>query len=266
MRLKGRTALITGASSGLGRAIALRFAREGARLVLCDLQPEPRPGEPDSTPTLNLIRDGGGDARFVSLDVRDSTAVSAVLGEVASGGGRLDVVINNAGLFGGSSLLETSDDEWASVMALNLTSQFVVSRAAVTVMLTQEPVGEVRGRIVNMASQLGISAPPGKLAYSVAKAGVVQLTRQLAVDYGREGILVNALAPGRVITGTSPGEPEFLSDGVVDEATRYSLARTPFSRLGRPDDVAGAALFLSSDDCTYVSGHVLAVDGGWLAY
>ncbi|HEY0248277.1 MAG TPA: SDR family NAD(P)-dependent oxidoreductase [Gryllotalpicola sp.] len=266
MRLQGRTALVTGSSSGLGRAIALRFAREGAHVVLCDLQDGPRPGEPDVTPTAELIRAEGGSARFTAADVRDVSAVDALVRDAVSDTGRLDIVVNNAGLFGGSAAAETSDEEWEGMLALNLTSQFLVSRAAVRVMLDQEPLTEVRGRIVNMASQLGITAPPGKLVYSVAKAGVAQLTRQLAVDYGRHGVIVNAIAPGRIITGTSPGEPEYLADGTVNDATAYSLSRTPFSRLGRPEDIAGAALFLSSDDCTFVSGHVLAVDGGWLAY
>ncbi|MBN9010887.1 MAG: SDR family oxidoreductase, partial [Rhizobiales bacterium] len=124
----------------------------------------------------------------------------------------------------------------------------------------------IRGRIVNMASQLGVTAPPGHLTYSVAKAGIAQMTRQLAVDYAREGILVNAIGPGRIITGYHPGEAEYVASGTIDAATAYSLARTPFPRLGRPDDVAGAALFLASDDCTFVSGHLLMVDGGWTAY
>jgi NAD(P)-dependent dehydrogenase (short-subunit alcohol dehydrogenase family) len=100
----------------------------------------------------------------------------------------------------------------------------------------------------------------------VSKAGVAQLTRQLAVDYAREGIIINAVAPGRIITGTHEGEREYLESGTVDAATAYSLSRTPFPRLGRPEDVAGAALFLASDDCSFISGHNLMVDGGWMAY
>jgi NAD(P)-dependent dehydrogenase (short-subunit alcohol dehydrogenase family) len=124
----------------------------------------------------------------------------------------------------------------------------------------------VRGRIVNVASQLGVTAPPGAVTYAVAKAGVAHLTRQLAVDFAAEGVIVNAVGPGRILTGTHPGEREYLARGTVDEATAFSLKRTPFPRLGRPEDVAGAILFLASDDATFISGHLLMVDGGWTAY
>ena len=125
---------------------------------------------------------------------------------------------------------------------------------------------DIRGRVVNVSSQLGVTAPPGRLAYAVSKAGVAHLTRQLAVEYAGQGVLVNAVAPGRIITGTHPGERAYLEHGTVDAATEFSLSRTPFPRLGRPADVAGAALFLASDDCSFVSGHNLMVDGGWTAY
>jgi NAD(P)-dependent dehydrogenase (short-subunit alcohol dehydrogenase family) len=128
-------------------------------------------------------------------------------------------------------------------------------------MTTQPPVHEVRGRIVNISSQHGMVGPPDFFSYGVSKGGVVQLTRQLAVDYARDGILVNAVAPGRILTGTHPGE-----DDPTGAALAYSRSRTPYPRLGRPADVAGAALFLASDDCTFVSGHNLLVDGGWMAY
>jgi NAD(P)-dependent dehydrogenase (short-subunit alcohol dehydrogenase family) len=117
-----------------------------------------------------------------------------------------------------------------------------------------------------MSSQLAFTGPPGRCAYAVSKAGVAQLTRQLAVDYARDGIIINAVAPGRIITGTHAGEREYLETGAVDDAIAFSLSRTPFPRLGRPDDVAGAVLFLASDDCNFISGHNLLVDGGWMAY
>jgi NAD(P)-dependent dehydrogenase (short-subunit alcohol dehydrogenase family) len=147
-----------------------------------------------------------------------------------------------------------------------LTSQFLVCRRAIELMMSQEPRLGVRGRIVNVSSQLGMTGPPARCAYAVSKAGVAQLTRQLAVDYAREGIMINAVAPGRIITGTHDGEREYLETGAVDAAIAYSLSRTPFPRLGRPEDVAGAVLFLASDDCTFISGHNLMVDGGWMAY
>jgi NAD(P)-dependent dehydrogenase (short-subunit alcohol dehydrogenase family) len=126
-------------------------------------------------------------------------------------------------------------------------------------MLGQEPRGEVRGRIINLSSQHGMVGTPGHVAYCAAKGGVVNLTRQLAVDFGRRGIMVNAIAPGKILT-TPLDEPD------TDEILEYSRARTPFSRLGRPEDVAGAAVFLASDDSSYMSGTNLLVDGGWMAY
>ena len=128
-------------------------------------------------------------------------------------------------------------------------------------MIKQEMVNEVRGRIINLSSQHGMIGPPEFFAYAVSKAGNAQMTRQLAVDYAKEGIIVNAIAPGRIVTGTHPGEAD-----LSDPSLEYSRARTPFPRLGRPEDIAGAALFLASDDCTFVSGHNLLVDGGWMAF
>jgi NAD(P)-dependent dehydrogenase (short-subunit alcohol dehydrogenase family) len=136
---------------------------------------------------------------------------------------------------------------------------FLCCRRAVAQMLGQEPRGEVRGRIINLSSQHGMVGTPGHVAYCAAKGGVVNLTRQLAVDFGRRGIMVNAIAPGKILT-TPLDEPD------TDEILEYSRARTPFSRLGRPEDVAGAAVYLASDDSSYVSGTNLLVDGGWMAY
>ena len=125
-------------------------------------------------------------------------------------------------------------------------------------MLAQEPIGDVRGRVVNISSQHGMVGPPGHVAYAASKGGVVNLTRQLAVDFGPRQVLVNAVAPGKILTGSPEQQNE--------EALAYSRARTPFPRLGRPEDVAGAAVFLASEDSGYVSGVNLLVDGGWMAY
>jgi glucose 1-dehydrogenase len=265
-RLGGRTAVVTGAASGLGRAIAMRFAREGATVIVSDLQPEPIGTRADELPTVDVIDRAGGSAVFVRADVRQPEQVDALVTRATAITGRLDIVINNAGLFGLSPLLETTEEKWDADLALNLRSQFLMCKRAIAQMITQDAVDEVRGRIVNISSQLGMTAAPGATTYGVAKAGVAQLTRQLAVDFAADGIIVNAIAPGRIITGTQAAEREYLATGATDEATRFSLSRTPFPRLGRPEDVAGAALFLASDDCTFISGHNLMVDGGWLAY
>jgi glucose 1-dehydrogenase len=253
-RLAGRIAVVTGAASGLGRAIALRFADEGAQVVVADLRREPREG---GETTEELLGERG---LFVEADVSRWDDVDRLVTAAVERHGRLDVMVNNAGIAGAYSkpLLETDESDWDAIMAVNLRGVFLCCKRAIAQMLDQEPIGEVRGRVVNISSQHGMIGPPGHVAYAASKGGVVNLTRQIAVDYGPRGVLVNAVAPGKILTGSPEQQnPETLA---------YSHARTPFHRLGRPDDVAGAALFLASDDSGYVSGTNLLVDGGWMAY
>jgi NAD(P)-dependent dehydrogenase (short-subunit alcohol dehydrogenase family) len=244
--------VVTGAASGLGRAIALRFADEGAFVVVGDVQREPREG---GETTETLLGDRG---RFLDADASKWSDVDRLVG-AALERGRLDVMVCNAGISGRYSkpLLETTEEDWDAIMAVNLRGVFLGCKRAVAAMVEQEPIDEVRGRVVNISSQHGMIGPPGHVAYAASKGGVVNLTRQIAVDYGPRGVLVNAVAPGKILTGSPEQQnPETLA---------YSHARTPFFRLGRPDDVAEAALFLASD-ASYVSGVNLLVDGGWMAY
>jgi glucose 1-dehydrogenase len=264
VKLADKTVLVTGGGSGIGRAIAIRCAAEGAHVVIADLTPGPLWDPLGSEPTADVIASAGGSAEYVAADLTTSEEVERAVAVVANR--RLDAVVNCAGIVGSSPLLETSDEEWDRFMRVNLRSQFLVCRATIGRMIEQQPVHEIRGRVVNITSQLGVTAPPGRLAYAVSKAAGAHLTRQLAVDYARHGILVNAVAPGHIITGTHEGDREYLEHGTTNPAIEYSLSRTPYSRLGRADDVTGAVLFLVSDDCTFVSGHNLMVDGGWTAY
>ena len=266
MRLEGRVAVVTGGASGIGRAIAIKYAEEGARVLVSDIRQDPIWAQGDDRPTAEVITAAGGDARYVQADVSKAEDVDRLITFAAQEYGRLDVLVNSAAVFESTTILETSEDDWDAVMRVNLRGAFLACKRAIAEMLSQPPRGEVRGRIVNVTSQHGMVGPPAYFAYAVSKAGLVQITRQLAVDYAKHGILVNAVAPGRIMTGTHPGEAAYLESGEVDEDTEYSLARTPFPRLGEPRDVAGAALFLASDDCSYVSGHNLLVDGGWMAY
>jgi len=254
MRLQNRVAVVTGGSSGLGRAIALRFADEGACVVVGDVTTEPREG---GETTAELLGDRG---MHLDADVSRAEDVDRLVSAAVEHYGRVDVMVCNAGISGrhSKSLLETTEEDWDAIMAVNLRGVFLCCKRAIGEMVEQEPIGEARGRVIIISSQHGMIGPPGHVAYAVSKGGLVNLTHQLAVDYAKRGILVNAIAPGKILTGSpEQQDPETLA---------YSHARTPFPRLGRPDDVAGAALFLASDDSGYVSGINLLVDGGWMAY
>ena len=249
--------MVTGGATGLGRAIALRLGAEGAAVVVGDVHRGDRGGGP---PTDEAISAGGGTALFLEADVSRWDDVDRLVSVPVEQFGRLDVMVNNAGIAGPHSkpLLETREEDWDAIMAVNLRGAFLCCKRAIGEMVGQEPIGEIRGRVVNISSQHGMIGPPGHAAYAASKGGVVNLTRQLAVDYGPRGVLVNAVAPGKILTGSPEGmRPELIA---------YSESRTPFFRLGRPEDVAGAVLFLASDDVAYVSGVNLLVDGGWMAY
>jgi NAD(P)-dependent dehydrogenase (short-subunit alcohol dehydrogenase family) len=255
-RLAGKVALITGASSGIGRAIARRFAAEGAAIVNADVTEEVREG---GEPTHEILAREGHQVAFLRTDVSDEAACEAAVVETVARFGKLDILVNNAVYNVGGTLTETTLETWNRTLAVSLTGVFLMSRAAVNVMLGQAPNEEgVRGRIVNLSSQHGMVASPKNIAYGVAKAGCVYITRQIATDYARHGIVCNAVAPGKILTGKTGRaiEPRWLA---------YSHARTPWPRLGRPEDVAAAALFLASDEATYITGENLMVDGGWMA-
>ena len=255
MSLAGRTAIVTGASSGIGRAIAVRFAREGAVVALADIDEKPIEG---GETTLDLITAAGGEAFFERTDVSEWTDIDRIVAKLVDRHGALDVMVNNAATYVSKPLLETSEDEWARVIAVNLTGMFLGCKRAVQQMLTQEPRNEVRGRLVNITSQHGMISSPRDFAYGVSKAGGVYMTRQIAADYARDLIVCNAVAPGKILTG-KPGvavDPEKL-----DDARR----RTPMTRVGQPEDVANAALYLASDQATFMTGVNLMVDGGWMA-
>lgn len=254
-RLSGKTAIVTGASSGIGRAIALRFAAEGAKVVVADITVSPREG---GLPTEEVIAATGGTAMRMHCDVSCWEDVDALVTRTVETWGRLDVMVNNAATWTTTRLTETTSEQWRSVMAVNADGYFFGCKRAVQQMLTQPVVNEARGRIVNITSQHGMIACPGEVAYGVGKATNVYITRQIAADYGRDHIICNAVAPGRILTGppNEAHDPARLA---------YSQSRTPFPRLGRPSDVANAALFLASDECTFISGENLMVDGGWMA-
>lgn len=249
-RLEGKTALITGASSGIGRAIAQKFASEGATLLLMDITEAVVEG---GEPTHKIL-----DVPFFQGDVSSETDVEEAVRRAAEPTGRLDIVVNDAVIRVGKKLTDTSLEEWNRVMEVNLTGVFLMCRAAVRRMLGQEIRNEARGRIVNISSQHGMISAPEDVSYGTSKSAVVYLTRQIAADYGRDSIICNAVAPGKILTGKT-------GRAVEQRWLDYSHARTPLPRLGRSEDVANAVLFLASDESTFITGENLMVDGGWMA-
>ena len=253
--LAGKVAIVTGGSSGIGRAIATSFAAEGAAVVVADVAGEPIEG---GETTLDLIRRSGGTAVFETVDVSQWDDIDRLVGATVTRHGRLDVMVNNAAIYSGTALLETTPAHWEQVMAVNLTGMFHGCKRAVQQMLTQEPRNEVRGRLINLGSQQGIVTAPHDTPYGVSKAGAIYLSKQIAVDYAQDLIVCNCISPGKIVTGQagSPSDPARLEN---------ARRRTPWPRLGRPQDIANAAVFLASDFATYITGSNLVVDGGWLA-
>ena len=254
MKLEGRIAVVTGAASGIGRAIARRFAAEGAIVVVGDVRESPIKG---GEKTVDLIRETGAVCEFKPMDVSVWSDVDRVVSETVARHGSLDIMVNNAAVYAGTALLDTQEEDWDRVMAVNAKGVFFGCKRAVQQMLTQAVRNEARGRIVNISSQHGMISCPGDIAYGVGKSAVVYMTRQIAADYADQHIVCNAVAPGKILTGRT--------DAIDDASLSYSNARTPMSRLGKPADVASAVTFLASDDATYMTGVNLMVDGGWMA-
>jgi NAD(P)-dependent dehydrogenase (short-subunit alcohol dehydrogenase family) len=253
--LAGKVCIVTGAASGIGRAIARQLAANGAEVVIADLTTEVIEG---GEPTAELIARDGRRATFIRTDVADTAQVEALVAETVARFGRLDVLVNNACIRHARPLLELDDAHWQRLLDVNLTGVFRCCRAAVRQMVTQAPVNGVRGRIVNLSSQHGMIAAPGDLGYGTTKAAIDYMTRQIATDYAAELVVCNAVAPGKIQTGAGG---RAIDPDVLERATR----RTPWPRLGRPEDVAQAVLFLASDHSTFMTGATLMVDGGWMA-
>jgi NAD(P)-dependent dehydrogenase (short-subunit alcohol dehydrogenase family) len=244
-RIEGRVALVTGAASGIGAACVKRFADEGAIVMGLDVT-----AVPESEWAAR------GATRFLEVDVRDENAIRAAVSSVLQEQERLDILVNAAGVEGIGTVIDIDQAEWQRVIGVNLTGTFLVCKHVLPLM-----VAAGRGSVVNLSSVEGLESIQSQPAYSASKGGVVLLTRNLAIDFGAAGVRVNCLCPGLVRTPMT----EMLFDPGIAEIRDRFIAQHMLGRAGLPEEIAAAALFLASDDASFVTGHALVVDGGFTA-
>ncbi len=263
MSIDNPIAIVTGSSSGNGRAIALRLAEDGAVVVCSDLRAEPLPGgyeEDADVPTHELITKRGGRSIFVKANAAKTDDVIALVDTAVNEYGRLDIIVNNAGIFTGlCTIVDEKEEDFDRTIAVNLKGVWLGSKYAITQFMKQEVQGETRGKVINIASiggLVGLAQEPG---YCASKGAVVNLTRQLAVDFAPEQINVTAVCPG--FLATAMVRP-FLDDPDLNAALH---AQSPWPNLGTANDVAKAVSFLASDESRWVTGSTLTVDGGFTA-
>lgn len=247
-QMEGRVALVTGGSSGIGRATAVKFAAEGARVVVADVNTEGGEG------TVRLIEDGRGEAIFVRTDVANATEVETLVNRTIQVYGRLDAAVNNAGISIEGRVHEVSEAAWDRLLGVNLKGVWLCMKYELIQMLKQGG-----GAIVNMSSVWGVVGMTGEAPYVASKHGVSGLTKAGALDYAREGIRVNEVCPGLIHT---PMTANTLSDPVRRERI---VSKEPVGRPGTPEEVAAAVVWLCTDAASFVTGHALVVDGGFLA-
>jgi len=243
VRLSDRVALVTGAGRGIGRAIALRLAQEGAHIAVVDLIAD------NAEETAAMVRGLGRQAVVHVADVSNADAVQKAVNGTIETLGNLHILVNNAGITRDMLIIKMKDEDWQKVLDVNLTSAFLCSKFAVKHMMRQR-----YGRIVNMASVVGLAGQAGQTNYAASKAGLIGFTKSLAKEVGSRGITVNAVAPGFI--------PTALTDVLPDEQRAAAIAATPLGRLGTVEDVANAVCFLVSDEASFITGQVLSVDGG----
>jgi len=252
MRLQDKVAIITGGGSGQGKAAAKIFAREGAKVVIAEWNEE------QGLNAAKEIRDEGNEALFIKTDVSSEEQVQKMVEAVLAKNGKIDILFNNAGIgysagsrYKMASLLETPLYDWNAILNINLNSVYLVSKYVLPIMIKQE-----RGSIVNNSSLNGLIGEPGADAYTATKGGIIALTRVMAVDYGRYNIRVNCICPGAIDT-------PMIAPALEIPEVKERFKSTPLGRVGKPEEIAYAALFLASDEASYITGLIMPVDGGW---
>jgi len=242
-KLEGKTALITGGAQGIGKAIGRRYITEGAEVALCDINLDTA-----QAAACELSSDGGT-ARAFLMNVTDESSVENAVKDCAAEFGKIDILVNNAGITRDMLMIRMKLEDWNAVLGVNLTGAFNVSRSVVKLMIKAR-----WGRIVNIASIVGMIGNAGQVNYSASKAGLIGMTKTMAKEFASRGITVNAIAPGFIQTDMTGHLPE--------EAKAAFLSAIPLKRTGLPEDIASAATFLVSEDAAYITGQVLRVDGG----
>ncbi|MEH7276111.1 3-oxoacyl-ACP reductase FabG [Neobacillus vireti] len=241
MKFTGKVALITGGAQGIGKETAKQFLREGARVVICDY---------DESAGRNAVEElNHENVTFMKVDVTDSSQIDEMVQTTIGMHGRIDILINNAGITLDGFLTKMNESDWEKVISVNLSGVFKCTKAVAPIMLNQGS-----GVILNASSVVGLYGNIGQTNYAATKAGVIGLTKSWAKEFGPKGIRVNAVAPGFIETGMTAAVPEKILN-VMKE-------KTPLKKLGKPSDIASAYLFLASDDANYINGTVLSVDGG----
>ena len=244
MDFGGKTAVVTGGSRGIGRAVCLELAKGGANVVLCYAGNETAANE-----TVSACEALGAKALAVKCDVADSAQVKALMDEAVKAFGRIDILVNNAGITRDGLLMMMKEDDFDAVISANLRGTFLCMKAVSRLMMKQR-----YGRIVNLSSVVGLRGNAGQVNYAASKAGVIGMTKSLAKELASRGVTVNAVAPGFIDTD--------MTAAMTESAKTATLAAIPMQRLGAPEDVARAVAFLTSDSAAYITGQVLAVDGG----
>ena len=251
MRLRKKVAIITGAGSGIGRATAVLFSQEGAEVVVVDINRE------GGQATLDMIKEKRREALLIT-DITDASQVKSMVAEVVKAYGRIDILVNNAGLFARGDVITVNEEQWDKVMAVNLRAAFLCCKYCIPQM-----IGSGGGVVINISSEAGIAAIKNQVAYNTSKAGLISLTKSLALDFASQNIRANCVCPG---TTETPLVASALAKQSNPEKFRREREKIrPANRFGRPEEIAYGILYLASDESPYATGSILSIDGGYTA-